>query len=243
MKKLIILIQITLFFLIFTDAYSQWFPQNSGTINYLFGVYFTDANTGTTVGGVGTILRTTNGGTNWVSQSSGTTNILRGVSFTDANNGTAVGVGGTILRTTNGGTNWISQISGTTKHLMGVSFTDANNGTTVGYGGTILRTTNGGGTFVNQISSEIPERYSLYQNYPNPFNPTTNIKFNIPKSSYVKLTIYDILGKEITTLVNEKLNVGSYEVGWNGSGYPSGVYYYKLITEEFADTKKMVLLK
>ena len=81
---------------------------------------------------LGTIVRTTNGGTNWTSQTSGTTNDLWGVSFTDANNGTAVGFGGTILRTTNGGTNWTSQSSGTTNNLYGVSFTDANNGTAVG---------------------------------------------------------------------------------------------------------------
>jgi hypothetical protein len=92
-------------------------------------------------------------------------------------------------------------------------------------------------------NSELPKEFRLYNNYPNPFNPTTKIKFDIPKSSYVKLIIYDVLGREITTLVNEKLNAGRYEVDWNGSGYPSGVYFYKLRTDEFTDVKKMVLLK
>ena len=126
-----------------------------------------------------------------------------------------------------------------------VSFTDANNGTAVGgdYGvSTILRTTNGG-VFVNQISSEIPEGFSLYQNYPNPFNPLTNIRFDILKSSNVKLIVYNILGKEITILVNEKLTAGSYKVDWNASDYPSGVYFYKLITYEYVAVKKMVLIK
>ena len=95
---------------------------------------------------------------------------------------------------------------------------------------------------IKNISYEIPEKYSLHQNYPNPFNPTTNIRFEIPRTSLVKLIVYDILGKEITTLVNEKLSAGSYEVSWDGSGYPSGVYFYKLITDEFSSVKKMILL-
>jgi photosystem II stability/assembly factor-like uncharacterized protein len=134
------------------SAQSGWFPQQSGTTNNLRGVSFTDANTGTAVGNVGTILRTTNGGATWTSQSSGTTNHLTGVSFTDANTGTAVGEFGTILRTTNGGATWTSQAIGMYTTLYGVSFTDANTGTAVGLWGTICRTTNGGATWTSQTS-------------------------------------------------------------------------------------------
>ncbi|MFC2093521.1 YCF48-related protein [Bacteroidota bacterium] len=246
MKKLILLIQVAILFLAVTKTYSQpgWFWQNPYPTGFtLESVIFINQNTGWAVGWRGTIFRTINGGTNWTQQSSGSSRYLKGVSFTDANNGTAVGDTGTILRTTNGGTNWISQISGTTKDLYGVSFTDANTGTVVGDYSTILRTTNGGGVFINQRSSEIPEGFSLYQNYPNPFNPVTTIRFDLHNSSYSKLIIYNILGKEIATLVNEKLSVGSYEVNWNASEYPSGVYFYKLITEEFTNTRKMILLK
>lgn len=88
-----------------------------------------------------------------------------------------------------------------------------------------------------------PERYLLLQNYPNPFNPITNILFEIPYNSQVKLTIYDILGKKITTLVNGNLKVGRYEVDWDASGYPGGVYFYKLETRDFSEVRKMVLLK
>jgi len=126
----------------------NWITQTSGTTEWLYGVSFTDANTGTAVGGNGTRLRTTNGGSNWSHQtSSGTTEDLAGVSFTDVNNGTAVGNNGTILRTSNGGSNWAHwshQTSGTTEDLAGVSFTDANYGTAVGDNGTILNTTDGG---------------------------------------------------------------------------------------------------
>ena len=173
---------------------------------------------------------------------------MNGVSFTDANNGTAVGDSGIILRTTNGGTNWTSQSSGTTNHLYGVSFTDANNGTVVGANGTILRTTTGGVISVNQISSEIPENFVLFQNYPNPFNPVTKIKFDITQdvrrqTKDVKLIIFDILGKEVVTLMNEKLSAGSYEVEFDGSNLPSGIYFYRLETESFIKSKSMVLLK
>ena len=96
---------------------------------------------------------------------------------------------------------------------------------------------------VNPISGEIPTSFNLYQNYPNPFNPLTNIRFDIPKSSFVKIILYDVLGNVITTIVNEKLSAGSYEVNWDASDYPSGVYIYKLHSSDFVDVKKMVLIK
>jgi hypothetical protein len=108
-------------------------------------------------------------------------------------------------------------------------------------------------------NNQIPEQFSLSQNYPNPFNPVTKIRFSIPpykggKTAVsgrgdVSLVIFDILGREVTTLVNERLNPGVYEVEFNGTNYPSGVYFYKLsVTDEqssvvFTDTKRMVLIK
>lgn len=85
--------------------------------------------------------------------------------------------------------------------------------------------------------------YKLLQNYPNPFNPTTKIKFDIPKSEFVSLKIYDVMGKEIESLVNENLREGSYEVEFNGKDKPSGIYYYKIITNNFQEVKKMILVK
>ena len=96
---------------------------------------------------------------------------------------------------------------------------------------------------IKNISTEIPNEYKLFQNYPNPFNPNTTIKFQIIKSSLVKLIVYDILGREINLLVNEKLNPGTYQAEFNGTGLSSGMYFYKLITEEYTDTKKLILLK
>lgn len=95
----------------------------------------------------------------------------------------------------------------------------------------------------NNGGKNLPEKYSLSQNYPNPFNPVTVIKFQVPTSKLVTLKVYDVLGKEVATLVNEKLSTGSYEIDWNASGYPSGVYFYKLSAGDFVDVKKMILVK
>ena len=91
--------------------------------------------------------------------------------------------------------------------------------------------------------SDIPTEFSLSQNYPNPFNPTTNIEFRIASIGFVSLKIYDMLGRNIATLVSESLHPGVYRRTWDGSGYPSGLYYYRLQTSNFLDTKTMTLLK
>ncbi|MCX7833364.1 MAG: T9SS type A sorting domain-containing protein [Ignavibacteria bacterium] len=96
---------------------------------------------------------------------------------------------------------------------------------------------------IKNISSNIPNEFHLYQNYPNPFNPITKIKFDLPKSDFITLKIYDALGREVETLVNETLSAGSYEVEWNASKYSSGVYFYKLQAGEFMDTKRMLFIK
>ncbi len=95
----------------------------------------------------------------------------------------------------------------------------------------------------NSNITNFPDIFCLSQNYPNPFNPVTNIKFDIPKSSFVSLKIYDVTGREVATLINDILNAGIYNVDWNGSSYSSGVYFYKLEVNGFSDTKKMILVK
>ena len=89
----------------------------------------------------------------------------------------------------------------------------------------------------------IPFEYVLYQNYPNPFNPSTTIKYSIPKQANVMLKIYDLLGEEIETLVNEEKSAGNYEVQFDGSGFSSGVYFYQMLSGDFTDTKKFVFMK
>jgi hypothetical protein len=96
---------------------------------------------------------------------------------------------------------------------------------------------------VRQIKNIIPTECKLFQNYPNPFNPTTSIKYSVSSIQNVKLVVYDIIGKEIATLVNEKQVPGVYEVMFDASGLPSGIYFYKLETESYKETKRMVLIK
>jgi len=81
------------------------------------------------------------------------------------------------------------------------------------------------------------------QNYPNPFNPSTSIRYEIPKTGLVKIVIFDENGREVESLVNEKQTAGTYEATWDASKYPSGVYFYRLTTESYSETKKMILLK
>ncbi len=97
-------------------------------------------------------------------------------------------------------------------------------------------------------SDNLPTTYALSQNYPNPFNPTTEIAFDLPTRTHVTLTVYNVLGQQVTTLVNEKMSAGKYVADWNGrsSGgneVASGIYFYRIHTEQFTQTKKMVLLK
>jgi hypothetical protein len=89
----------------------------------------------------------------------------------------------------------------------------------------------------------IPEKFSLLQNYPNPFNPTTNIKFTIPSSNFTSLKIFDLLGKEVAVLVNEKKDAGEYTIPFNAARLPSGIYFYQLRSGNFVEAKKMVLMK
>lgn len=98
-------------------------------------------------------------------------------------------------------------------------------------------------TAVEPIGNNVPDRFELSQNYPNPFNPSTKINFSIPKSGMVKLIVYDMVGKQVTELVNGNYNAGSYKVDFNAAALSSGVYFYKIEAEGFTDVKKMMLVK
>lgn len=112
----------------------------------------------------------------------------------------------------------------------------------------VKRLTDAGGTIdVRKTDNEIPVTYSLEQNYPNPFNPSTTIKFRISRPELVTIKVYDLLGREVLTLLNRKLEAGNYELPFNmqsnGTAYASGLYFYRMQAGSFSDTKKMVLVK
>jgi hypothetical protein len=153
----------------------------------------------------------------------------------------------------NGNIIWISNYGGKENHYHephGIALDNSNNVFATGFeflNGTPNSDTlitikysqiTGIGNHYNQISE-----YNLYQNYPNPFNPNSNIKYQIAKRSFVELKIYDVLGKEIATLVKEKQNSGVYEVEFNGEKLPSGTYFYKFTSGSYSETKRMILLK
>jgi photosystem II stability/assembly factor-like uncharacterized protein len=145
--------------------------------------------------------------------------------------------------TSNGGNDIIQIQSLGSFDVKGISFINALTGFVCGDSGVVLKTTNGGLSFVNPISYNVPDKFSLHQNYPNPFNPVTKIKFDIAKREVVKLKIFDLLGREISTIVNEQLKPGTYEFEWDGSNYSSGIYFYEIISDKFTETRKMVLIK
>jgi hypothetical protein len=97
-------------------------------------------------------------------------------------------------------------------------------------------------TSVNKLTDPMPVKFSLAQNYPNPFNPSTTISYSLPKTAFVSLRIFNTLGQEVATLVNEQKEAGYYQVRWNAV-VPSGIYFYQLQAGEFVETKKMILLK
>jgi photosystem II stability/assembly factor-like uncharacterized protein len=245
-----------------TNGGNNWQTVYSHVDGLFFGISFIDANTGAAVGGKYSspgsyVNRTTNGGINWTETFTDSSNIgyLWSVRFVSPSIGYAAGGNpgsnglGVILKTTNAGLNWYQQTTNANYGLLGNYFTSENTGYVVGWGGHILKTTDGGGPIgIEPISNEVPAQFNLYQNYPNPFNPNTKIKFQIVKVGQTFLSVYDVLGREIATLLNEQLNAGTYEVDWDARNYPSGVYYYQLTVNseqlsEYKETKKMVLMK
>jgi hypothetical protein len=94
-----------------------------------------------------------------------------------------------------------------------------------------------------EVDAGVPTQFALEQNYPNPFNPTTMIRYELPVASTVSLKVYDVLGREVATLVNERQEAGAYSVAFNANALSSGIYFYRLQAGNFISTKKMMLVK
>ena len=147
-----------------------------------------------------------------------------------------------IIRTTNAGNDWESFSSGLISSCGCVLACNSEGilfaGTESGIYRTVESTTD-----INEHEVIVPIEFLLFQNYPNPFNPTTSIRYQLPQSGNVKLKVYDLLGKEIITLVEEEKPAGNYEIKFDASNVPSGVYFYSINAGDFSDTKKMILIK
>jgi len=152
-----------------------------------------------------------------------------------------------IFRTTNYGNSWIQTITpflNQSNVPFSVALTDEINWFACGgREGAIILNTNNGGIVGISNSDLILDNYSLSQNFPNPFNPRTIIKYQLLKSDIVSLKVYDVLGNEVTTIINGKQNSGSHQIEFDGSNLSSGIYFYKLNAGEFSETKRMALIK
>lgn len=148
----------------------------------------------------------------------------------------------TFARTTNNGANWVEVPVTQTLGVWDAQFVTPNHGWTVGDSGLVLKF-NPNAVNINNQSAFVPNTLTLYQNYPNPFNPATTIEYDLSKPGYVKLYVYDNSGKEVDFIDLGPKFTGTYKFRFNGNKYPSGVYYYKLISGDYSQTKKMVILK
>ena len=223
-----------------------WFPQTSGLITAFNTVYFVSPDTGYVAGDYEKLLKTTNGGTNWVNISGSLSPyITKSIFFLPENHsiGFTSLTTGKIKRTTDAGASWNSQVSGTQENLNCIYMIDSLNGFICGNHGIILKTTTGGLVPVKHDIRNVPQNYALKQNYPNPFNPSTVIEFDIPHASNVTLKVYDMVGREVATLLNENMIAGKYTTTWDAGNFSSGTYFCRITAGDFIDTKKMVLVK
>jgi photosystem II stability/assembly factor-like uncharacterized protein len=218
----------------------NWFQTSLYDVYlYSVGVCGNNIYAGVNTGSFG-LYRSTNNGNNWMQ-----TSLINVQINCFTSSGTNILAGGdNFYVSSNNGTNWIQK--GENLPYTGIYCLQiANNyiyaGTTNGY--SVWRRPLSEIIGIQNISTEIPAKYSLGQNYPNPFNPRTVIRCQLPVVSNVLLKVYDVMGREVQTLVNERLQPGTYETSFDGSMLNSGVYFYKLKTDGFTETKKMLLIK
>ena len=235
-----------------TDSGSNWTTQ---FYDYSAGVYnamqFTDLNNGWIVCDNGKVLHTIDGGVNWNYVNNTGINYQersKAVFFLDANIGwisTKDGAGNAAIQhTTDGGTSWAEQRPPLNDQygnsVYSIFFVDTQNGWLTASGMQICRYT--GTTDADDDINSVNE-FKLQQNFPNPFNPSTKISWQSPASGWQTLKVYDVLGNEVATLLNEEKPAGEYEVEFNAAGLSSGIYFYKLVSGSFSQTCKMIFMK
>ena len=224
-----------------TDGGETWTKQST---KWNHSIYFINQSEGWAVGA--DILHSTDAGNTWELQYAGEHGAsFRSVYFFNKFDGIVAGAEGQIYTTSDGGITWQVEKKFCSEDLLKLKF--AGNEGWLLTNGSVYHTNIDG---INGINDDVtsPANWKLYQNYPNPFNPTTKIKYTIPNSeanlnSKTKLKVYNVLGKEIATLVNEEKSAGSYEIEFDASNLPSGVYFYQIRSGSYSQTKKMVLLR
>jgi len=258
-------------------VYASMYKSTNGGINWnqvtepmvasMFDIEFINESTGFVVGGTG-IAKTANGGNTWSTVLNSGGSQLNSIS-TFGNKFAWVVGSDKIYYSSNSGINWMSQNFTPYSYLQQISCVDSVNVWVLG-DRKLYKTSSGGVTGVEDQNSKLVEKFSLNQNYPNPFNPVTTVSYQVPEREFVTLKVYDLLGREVATLVNEEKPAGSYEVQFNShssevrnlpasrQGLTSGIYFYQLKVyhtnggagdpsaisgQVYSETKKMILLK
>lgn len=230
-----------------TDGGINWTPYTTGLTGITYEVKAIDTNLvyAVTNSGTSRVAKSTNGGVNWTLITVPVVADFRSIDFKNANTGYICGNSTTaICRTSDGGTTWSFQNG----HIITMGKVHVNSGDTAYVCGgitSILRAAGSSLTGVTYKGDKTPKEFELKQNYPNPFNPITTIEFNLPKAGNVSLKIYDLIGREYRTEINNMLlNPGNFKMSFDGSTLSSGVYFYSLeINGEKVATKKMLLIK
>jgi hypothetical protein len=188
----------------------------------------------------GGIYRTTNNGTTWVPVSTGLTDATVSALATDGTNLYA-GTNGGVFSSSDNGSSWhYSGMSGISVKALAIDGTSLYAGTnSLG----VWRLEIPGSTSIHENMTDRPDQFRLSQNYPNPFNPSTTISFSLPSRSFVSLKIFDALGREVAIVCSEDLSAGQHSRQWNAKGFPSAVYFYRLQTGQYVETKPLQLLK
>lgn len=234
-----------------TDAGLSWLSKNMG-FEPLRDFYFIDSLNIVGVGGdfeYGTaVARTSDGGENWLYELQSYLGVATGLSFRTTKEAWAcLGSESKFILSVDSGKTWNAVNTLNNAAIYDVVFTDSLNGFAVGDSGVILKYHYTGPSTVKDNNINTPSTFNLFQNYPNPFNPNTKISWQSSAGSWHSLKVYDVLGNEVATLVDEYKPAGNYEVEFNISAIKhqpsSGVYFYQLIMGMFTDTKKMILLR
>jgi photosystem II stability/assembly factor-like uncharacterized protein len=223
-----------------TDGGTSWNQISTPISTSMFDIKFFNQSVGLVACGNG-IAKTDDSGNNWSMVLNSVSSQLNSIGTFGNKFAWAVGQD-KIYYTSNSGGTWTSQSFTPYSYLQQVNCVDSVNVWVLG-DRKLYRTSSGGVTDVNNEVTLIPERLSLSQNFPNPFNPVTTITYEIPERGFVSLKVYDLLGREVATLVNEEKPAGKYDVEFDGKNFSSGLYFYKLKAYEFVWTKKMILIK
>jgi len=233
-----------------TDGGNTWSEVYSGG-GVFSSICFTSYDTGWAGGAGGVVGWTTDAGVTWNPVHLGTTEMVVEMEFINSRQGFVVAQrGGFISYTNDGGRTWHQQNAGLQDDISALCYHDSANVWVGGYNGFIKKTPHGGIVTSAQepiYTATIADKFELLQNYPNPFNPATIIRYTVPeidgKTTLVQLKVYDVLGAEITTLVEKQAIPGTYSLQWNGSHLPSGIYFCRMTAGNHHSVIKMMLMR